>query len=80
MTVPENFMTYYGSIDRLRYRVHARNVGLRSKTSSNTRAIASTIKIRGAFHRMSAVLRSIHRASYTFYLRKCLRQRLKSHR
>jgi hypothetical protein len=50
MTVPENFMTYYGPIDRLRYRVHARNAGPRSKTSSNTPAIASKIKIRYAFH------------------------------
>jgi hypothetical protein len=36
MTAPENFMTYYGPIERLRYRVHARNAGLRSKTGSNT--------------------------------------------
>ena len=50
MTVPENFMTYCGPSDRLRQRVPARNAGPRSNASSNTRTIASKMKIRHAFH------------------------------
>jgi hypothetical protein len=50
MTVPERLMTYRSPIDRLRYRVPARNASLRSRTSSNTRTIASKLKIRHAFH------------------------------
>ena len=47
MTAPERLMTYRGPIDRLRYRLPARNASLRSRTSSNTRTIASK---RHAFH------------------------------
>jgi hypothetical protein len=50
MTAPERLMTYRSPIDRLRYRVPARNASLRSRTSSNTRTIASKLKIRHAFH------------------------------
>jgi hypothetical protein len=50
MTPPERLMTYRGPIDRLRYRVAARNAGLRSTTSSNTHTIASRMKIRHALH------------------------------
>jgi len=50
MTVAENFMTYCGPIDRLRYRVQARNAGLRSKIGPNTRAVVSKMKIRHPFH------------------------------
>jgi hypothetical protein len=50
MTAPERLMTYRGPIDRLRYRVPARNACLRSRKSSNTRTIASKMNSRHAFH------------------------------
>ena len=50
MTAPERLRTYRGPFVRLRYRVPARNACLRSRTTSNTRTIASKIKIRYAFH------------------------------
>jgi hypothetical protein len=50
MTAPERLMTYCGPIDCLPYRVPARNAGLRSRTSSDTRTIASKMKTRHAFH------------------------------
>jgi hypothetical protein len=50
MTAPERRMTYRGPFDRLRYRVPARNASLRSRMSSNSRTIASKMKIRHAFH------------------------------
>jgi hypothetical protein len=50
MTAPERRMTYRGPFDRLRYRVPARNASLRSRMSSNSRTIASKMKIKHAFH------------------------------
>jgi hypothetical protein len=50
MTVPENFMTYRGPVDRLRYRVQARNAGLRSRTGFSMRVVISKMKTRHPFH------------------------------
>ena len=50
MTAPERLMTYRRPIDHRRFRVPARSASLRSRTTSNTRTIASKMKIRHAFH------------------------------